>query len=57
VKKLRIAQYLLADRVGQLRKEQGKVEIYLDEGYRVAMKLQEVSEKDLKDYLDHYLPE
>jgi hypothetical protein len=56
VKKLRIAQYLLADRVGQLRKEQGKVEIYLDEGYRVAMKLQEVSEKDLKDYLDNYLP-
>jgi hypothetical protein len=39
VKKLRIAQYLLADRVAQLRKSEEKVEICLDEGYRVAMKL------------------
>jgi uncharacterized protein (DUF2384 family) len=36
VKKLRIAQYLLADRVHQLRKEPQTMRISIDESYRVA---------------------
>jgi len=57
VKKLRIAQYLLADKVSQLLKERRKLQINLDESYKALKKLDEVSEKDLKDYLDNYIPE
>lgn len=57
VKKLRIAQYLLADRVGQLRREPGPVRISLDESYKAWRKCEEVGEKELKDYLDNYVPE
>jgi len=54
---LRIAQYLLADKVSQLLKERRKLQINLDESYKALKKLDEVSEKDLKDYLDNYIPE
>lgn len=57
MKKLRIAQYLLADKVSQLLKERRKLQINLDESYKALKKLDEVSEKDLKDYLDNYIPE
>lgn len=54
---MRIAQYLLADKVSQLLKERRKLQINLDESYKALKKLDEVSEKDLKDYLDNYIPE
>lgn len=57
IKKLRICQYLIQQRLTAVRKNPKPTEIKISQDYLAHAKIEKATSKDFKDYLDHYQPE
>lgn len=57
MKKLRISQYLIADKFNTFRKNKEKVEISVDKSFKAKYNYDQITEKEFKEYLDRYFPD